>query len=155
MRHAQRRKILLQVLGLLGRLIAESVEGAGDDLSLLLGELAGIVVATTATPPTLLLLVVLREGADVEEINVRCRRLRATHCVVVGGAGVIRHDVPRLELEVLEREGMRGGHLRRAARGDVERLRLLGAAVHGVDELHLLHAVIVLRLHLGVYLVDV
>ena len=154
LRYAQRRQILLQILRLLGCLVAQRIEGACDDLSLLLGELAGIIGAASAGT-ALLLLVVLREGADVQEIDVRRRRLRTTHGVVVRGTGIVRHDVTGLQLEILEREGVRGRHLRRAARRGIERLGLFGTTVHRIDEVQLLDAIVIVGLHFGVHFVDV
>ena len=66
--------------------------------------------------------------------------------VVVDGARVVRHDVARLQAELLEEERVAGrdlGALAGTRRG--ERRAALGAAVDRVDEFQPLHAVVVLR----------
>jgi hypothetical protein len=78
LRYAQRRQVFLQLRRLLRRLVAQRVERSGDDLTLLLGELTGVVVPATAAPASaLILLVVLREGATCRKkmsvVVVFCR----------------------------------------------------------------------------------
>ena len=156
LRHTQRRQVLLELLRLLGRLVAHRIERPGNDLALLLRELPGVVVASaSATTPSLILFVVLGERTHLEEIDIGRRRLRPAHRIVVGGARIVRDHVSGLELEVLEREGVAGGHLRRTSCRAVQGDRLFRRTVHRIHELQLLDAVIILGLNLRVHFIDV
>ena len=103
---------------------------ADDDLALLLRELADLVAAATAAAAAghrLRRLVVLAERPDLHEVDVARRRLRAGHAVVVGRLGVVGDEVARLEAQLLEVDGVRGGHFRAAPCAPPNRLTVFSA----------------------------
>ena len=138
--------------------IALHVERRRDDLPLLLRErldlTAGSAAATTASAAVRLRLAeVPAERTDAQEIQV-ARRLLALPRRVVDRARVVRHRVARLDAELLEVEGVAGGHLGQPVAAAEQLDGLLGAAVHRVDELEVANAEVVLGLRLDVHLFD-
>ncbi len=135
-------------LDLVGRgpgAIALDVERRSDDLPLLFGERARLVLLAAATPASataaatflrLRLAHRLVEGPDLDEVDVARRRLRALHGVVVGRLGVVGNRVARLDAEFLEIHGVARPHFA-VGLGPlrIERDRLLLAAVDRVDQL--------------------
>src|SRR5687767_4805339 len=106
--------------------IAIDVERARDDLTLTFRELARIF--TTAAASLFRLTIGLIERADAHEVNVRLRFL--TVAAVVARARVIRDQVARLELQLLEEERVPGAHFAQPLAPRVQGDRLLRAAVH-------------------------
>ena len=85
--------------------VAYHVERRGDDLPLLLRELADLLSCAAAAPAAARhrrrRLEVGAERTDLHEVDVARRRLAAGDAVVVGRLRVIRHEVARLQARAL------------------------------------------------------
>ena len=141
-----------------GLAIALDVERAGNDLPLLLRQradfLAAAATAAAAAGHRRRRLEVLVERTDAQEIDVAARLLRAVDRVVVGGARVVRHRVAGLHAELLHVEGVPGRHFARRLRAVEQRNHLLGAAVDRVDQLQVLHRIVIVGLRLDEEFLD-
>ena len=117
--------------------VAQRVERAGDDFLLLARECADIAAAPAAAAGglRLRLLVVFAELTDLDEVDVARRVLRSFDAVVVGRARVVRHDVARLETQLLEIQRVPRAHFRQRLRAAKELHRFLWSAVRRVHEL--------------------
>ena len=147
LRQRQHHGTLAQLVGGEGLLLAQHVEGAGDDLALLFRQRAHFGAAAPAPSAAATglrrgRLEVLAERPHAQEVHV-ARGLLAAARVVVVGARVVGHRVARLHAEFLEIEGVAGGDLFQAFGAAVERHGLLGTAVHRVDQLETAHAEVV------------
>src|SRR5207247_6379862 len=93
---------------------------------------AYIVAAASAAAALRLrlrLLVVLPELTDLDEVDVAGGALRSFDAVVVGGARVVRHDVARLDAELLEIQRVARAHFRQRLRAVEQLDRLFRTAV--------------------------
>ena len=153
MRKREEHGLLAELGGRHLRFVAHDVERRRHDLALLLRQLVHLVASATAATTTaghrLCRLVVLLEGANLHEVDVARGRLRTRHGVVVHRLRVVGHEIARLEPEFLEVEGVACRHLGQCLRTAEQMNGLLGAAIHRVEHLHLLDAVVVVGLHLG------
>jgi len=148
LREVEEHHVLAVLLRLGLRLVADDVERRGDDLALLLRELADLLPAAApaaAARLRLRRLVVLLERPDLHEVDVARRRLRPLDRVGVGRLRVVRHEVARLEPELLEVDGVAGADLGERLRSAEQVDRLRRAAVDRVEQLQRLHAVVVVR----------
>jgi hypothetical protein len=136
--------------------IADRIEGCRDDLPLLLRQLADLVAAAAAPAAShrLRRLVILPEGPNLHEVDVARGRLRALHGVVVCGLRVVRDEVAGREPEFFEVNRVARRHLGQRLRPTEQADRLLGTAVHRVEQLHLLDAVVVVSTHFREHFLD-
>ena len=148
------RVVLAQPTRWRGLSLALDVEGPRDHLLLPLGKFAGVVPTAAASPAAGLLRLPVRliERADAQEVDVGLRLLPVA--AVVARAGVVRDEVTRLQLQLLEEERVPGADLAQALAARVQRDRLFRPTVHGVHEIDVRHAVIVARLHLREHFLD-
>ena len=140
--------------------VADDVERAGHDLALRLGQRPRIGVRAAAGPAhgaalRLRHAKVPAERADLDEVQVALDVAVRLGEVAVGGAGVVRDEVARLQAELLHEEGVSRRHLLQPAGAAVEELhRLLGAAVGRVDEVQRQQAEVVVGARLDEHLLD-
>ena len=147
LRQRQHDRALAQLLGREPFLFAQHVERAGDDLALLLRQRTHVRATTTAPAAASAglrgrRLELLAKRPHAQEVHV-ARGLLAAARVVVVGARVVGHGVARLHAEFFEIERVAGGDLFEARGAAVEGHRLLGAAVHRVDQFETAHAEVV------------
>lgn len=89
--------------------------------------------ATTATTLTLPIVHVVRTYR--QEVHIGRGRTWPAHDVVVGGLGVVRYLIARLQLQIFEHESVPGGHLaQRTRRSGEESDRALRTPVHRIGE---------------------
>ena len=159
LRERDRGDVLFHELG--GDLapVAPDVEGGRHDLPLAFGELSRHRIAaapSSATPaPAALvgLAEVLGEGPDLDEEEIGARLPLLGRRSVVERPDVIGDEVSRLEVIVLEEEGVAGRHIAQPRlRSGEERYRLLAAAVDREDQLQGGDRVVVGGLRLDVHL---
>ncbi len=149
LRESDDDRVLLELVRGEGLPIPLHVERGRDHLTLLLGERGDVTgsaahPAATATGHGLRRAEVLLERTHADEIEVaRGHALLAARGV--GRARVVGHGVAGLHAHFFEIERVPGRHLWHPLRTLEERQRLFGSAVHGVDELEVLHAVVVGR----------
>ena len=141
-----------------GLAIALDVERRGDDLAFLFRQCADLVLLLAPAAPAarlrLCLLEVLLQWTHAHEVQIAHRLLRAADRVVIADARVIRHRVARLHAQLLEIERVPRRHVGHPRAAGEQRDRLLRAAVHAVDEVQRLDAVVVLGFRLEEHFLD-
>src|SRR5262249_37316935 len=144
LREVQENDVLAVLFGLGLRLVADRVERRGDDFTLLLRQLADAVLAARASTTTHRLglhgLVVLAERADLDEIDVACRRLRSGNRISVSRFRVVRDEIARLEAQLLQIDRVAGAYLGQRLRPAEQRHGLGRRAVRRIEQLQLLDA---------------
>ncbi len=129
--HAHR--VLAERVGGVGLPITEEIEGRSHDLALEIGKaavgvrrtasLAWIAALPLALLPALLLVGLTEippEGSNVDEVDV-AHGLAGMARPVIPGHSVVRHQVARVQLPLLQEEGVPRGHLRQRVAPFAER----------------------------------
>ena len=145
-------ELALQVLAA----VPHDLEGGRDDFTLALGQLAvrAPAAAAAAAPTRIGRAVLAAEWRHVHEVDVGGGNLRLLGAAV-GGSRIIGNKIARLELELLQEEGVaRHDVLERPGSAAIEVDGLLRLAVHRIDQLEILDAVVILRARLGEDLFD-
>ena len=158
LREVDEDDVLAELVRLGLRFVAHDVERRRDDFALLPRQLPdGLLSAAAATAAhrlRLRRLVVLAERPDLHEVDVARGGLGAPGRVGVGGLGVVRHEVARLQPELLEIDRVARAHFGERLRSAEQRHRLGRRAVGRVEQLQLLDAVVVVRARLEEELLD-
>ena len=154
----QEDDVLLELLRVVLLPVPDQVEGGGDDLALRLGELARVGPAAHAAAPAALRrlhAVVLAVAADLDEVQVALDVGVLLQQVAVGRPRVVREEVTRLELQLLEEERVARRDLPERIPAAVEQAhRLFRSAVHRIDQVERVQAEVVVRARLDEHLLD-
>ena len=155
---SQEDDVLLELLGVVLLPVANQVERGRDDLALRLRKLARVGPAHAAAPGAALRRlhpVVLVVAPDLDEEQVALDVGVLLQQVPVGRPRVVREEVARLQLQLLEEERVARGDLPEGIPAAVEQAdRLLRTAVHRIDQVERVQPEIVVGARLDEHLLD-